>query len=505
MRLAAITLGLFLFQCTIANDLYFTPDSWSPRSNGAFEFSVDDYISTVSSFSQRMIFFILSRRVLAYSIEDGDSLDLHVEFKHEIPNAYHEYIHGFCTSDYLVLLKKHTMYFYKIFDSQGIEPYKLRFPASYFNVSMFTEVSTINQRGSTMIAKTGRNQAHLFNFLSVIHPTSHALHLPSKDETDDIRAIRAVDNGLAAAIFYSKSVELISLDHNQHFHRLRGYYFDLDVKYVVYDFPSNTLLVFFRPNLGEKTGKVMFLGLADTSGKPPYRNLTSFSNDMTIHRFGIDHLSYFELQEIFIFNMRPKLCDQLKTWAYKLTMPEPLAAENFTFNYTYQYSNLVMVSKKDKDKITMFHLAIEGNSVMCHPSCDGKCLRPFVVCTQKWQITFGMVLSVFCVAAIVLCVYRISSSYERWRNKARKKPSKKLKKALTYLEMDDPHKSDALKFRFKPSRMSPSMVEAIHDELINPDESSDDDSPSLLKQSMPSQVLLIDKSTENFKAKSTLT
>ena len=446
------------------------------------EYSTDDYLSSITCYHQAQMFHIRSMEVDVVTVINGNRLGESRTFNHGIPNAYHEYLQGFCTPDSLVLLKQHVMYFYQLAVKVNELMPLSKYPASYFNVRRFTDVLAVSRWGAKVVIKTGGNAAHLFDFISVTKPRAVELNLPARDKNDEIRIINIVREGKEAALFFSRSMIIVDLMKADKFSVSKQFIFDDEIAYVTTSSNSNVLIVFNKESNNERTFFVMHV---DNLHRRQYGSLNNIPLDARPQKIGISYLAYFTKGQMLIYDISQEMQKLMRQYISNVTLPDTILDEGYRFNSTYTHTSLVATVKRTTDKVIISHMKMTGKNELCHPSCFGKCHEPFVICSQKYSIIFSMAVGFAGLLITLIIIHRSMNAIEQYQGVDGEQRNKRLRKAFNNMEIDQSDDNESIvKFRFKLSKMSPSMVEAVHDELIVDNHSDSMDDPLLLKNNI---------------------
>jgi hypothetical protein len=426
-------------------------------SNGYFTFSKQDYIGYVTSYDQPFIFFITARHIVVKAVVDGRSMRHVANLSHRIENLYYEYVYGFCTHGYIALLKRHTLYFFRLSDDKQDTTYEAVYPSNYFDVKQFTNITGVNSWNNTVIAKTDRNEVHVLDFRSVVRPTAYLLHLPPKPPEADITFVKAVNRGLSGAVFFGNSLEIYDLiSRNQ----VKAVLFPYTVLYINYDYVTNSLIVLFK----EKKGIAI-------NTAPPFNrkffDSPHVDDKPRILRTGTGCLALLQKRTFTIFDLTaaswatPRI-DLAELYRGNLYMPfnDSLLA-GYSFTMTYRLSNLILVSKDDKlkDLIEIRHLRLHtDDNTLCHKTCKNKCIEPFIVCKQNRQLVYSMLFGGIIACSIVVICYRACTVLEKILNE-NKSPIEKNKVRAFRHAVGVRNETIVL----RKSLLTKSMLEALED------------------------------------------
>ena len=422
--------------------------------SGYYSYPKDEYVNFITSYDQHYIFFITSKTIDIKGIDKGQKMKDLASLPHGIENLYYEYIYGFCTHGYLAILKKNSLYYFKLSDDKKEFSHRYEYPASYFDIGQFTSTTGVNSWNNTVIVKTNNNQVSVLDFRSSERPLAFHLHLPYREPDDYITFVKAVNIGKSAAVFYKKSLEIVDFASKQ---SVKSFSFPYTVLYINYEYNSNMLVVLFRER------KVAVIKTSAPWDKSYFEAPSVFSLvKPRILRTGISCLALLDQQIFAIFDLS-KNFDQ--AFIARLTMPyNDTELKGYTFNMTYRLSNLILISKNntEEDRIEMKHLRLfTNNNTLCHKSCYGRCDAPFIVCNLWRWVVLSMILGISVVSSVIFSFRRVTTLIEHSLNKKKSMKDKNFSRALKTARIENDE------IRIRMSRLTPSMMEAIEEILPN--------------------------------------
>lgn len=453
------------------------------------EFSFDDFVMLVTSEDDQIIYFITVRNIEIYKITNhGTRLEKKGSQPHKIQNAYHELIHGYCTHGYLALFKKYTMYYYKFLDDYQEMESNTTFPASYFGITRFTNMTAMNTFNNSIIMKSGPSEFVIIEFSSIINP--NAIVYTTLQKKGEIRHITSVAKSKVVAVafdkmidFYYQSTDLGSKE------PIRSYYHEFPVESMIYNPIHDSLIIVHYSKLPRDTqdGPIFLLKVIKTTltidNKGAFShwsfnlNTSKQITQTKLSKLGENSLTSLNGKFMILYDitsLHRMLMNKILAMSY-FTTYNLTGMANYSFNATYQLSNLILVTWRDTTnrKVYFKHVKFVGKDKFCHSSCGKYCTIPFVVCGQRGKVTlyFGMgIIGVIAIlmGAAYLCVFMESSL-----NAKTSLRQKNLSKALKSGKLDQESLAagnPVIKMRY--SRMTPEMIHAVDGQ---PDQNLEDD------------------------------
>jgi hypothetical protein len=377
---------------------------WNDDSN--IVFSKDEYVNYITAYDQPFIIFLTNQYIHLYRVISGTTMKNFLNFKHYVPNMYHDYVYGYCTHGYLAVLKATSLYFYKFNEDKTDFIFQKVYPASLFGVSGFTAITGVNAWNNTVLIKSNNSEVFYLDFRQPLKPQSQKLLLPEKSE--DIIFVKTVDLGYGGAVCYPHSLELFNLITGE---RQKGFYFLDEVMYLNYDQGSNNIVLLMK-------GKDYAIVL-NTSPETGFRRThikiqASNYNKLKLLRLGQSKLALLEPKVFSIINFGPS--DAFFTFGETLSrLQMPASVGSYEFMMTYRQSNLVLINKKDgAGNIQMRHLRLKtARNSLCHASCRGRCQQPFVVCSQKPWVVISFATASFLIALLMAICDRVLKTCEK--------------------------------------------------------------------------------------------
>ena len=430
------------------------------QESGSIEFEKNnEFISYVTSYDRPFIFFITRYDIRTYMLEEGVQVQEVSVLPHDMENAMQEYVYGFYSRHMLMLLKKHTLHLYLYNDAMNKITFRYQYPTSYFGFYQFTAITGVNVWSTTVVCKTDRNEVYSLDFRLPHHPTALKLDVPDRDE--DILFVKVVDVGKSAAVVYKHCVELVSLVMNKH---VAGFCYDDETSYMNYDYASNLVVLLLK---GTSYALAIQSHWSEFNHfvKKRMRLASQTTASSRMYRIGPSTLVLFGKRHMSLYNMtHPEL-----SAIASLTMPKE--ASEFTFLMTYRFSNLLIVHQKTPDGGTRLkHLKLlTSDNTLCHESCRGKCTEPFVPCKTN-RFWLSLLISTFTTALCLGFFYVAIRQLERKSSRKRGEQKTLVRRAFTTAAEVTEGESGEMMLRFRPSKMSPSMVFAIEQELLEQSE-----------------------------------
>lgn len=465
--------------------------------------SDDKYVMTVVNSDENFIFLVTEDRIFVYKITDGGS-KAHINRKegieHNIENAYHELIHGYYTHGYLSLIKKHTMYYFKIMDSYDRFEYNTTFPASYFRIAAFTNMTSMMSNDNCVAMQTEIYQLTLMCFENIFEPKYYSV-IKNKKNAKPILWFNIVSRGTQIAILYKESLDfhLLRKDNPK---LLRSFRItNPHVERMVHKEERRMVILLYErdPKYDSRLVSIYNTHCTEAdllNGNPLCRKKRDIylpsklfnpqcefsqglikweaigNNATAVYDHGSMYLVYPKTDtgplDIGLF-------PGTKVWSKGSSPPEYLWDHSLLA--TYRSSNLILLRNLRNGYHHFTHISLESrnkNRKFCHPSCYKVfgCDKPFVVCKsqQKW-ITIGIFITSFLTLLLLLCIVnKLFDRTERQLNKYEDKKSKNYNRALEKASVDPENK--VIHFRY--SKMTPSMIEAvdakIHQEVEDDEE-----------------------------------
>ena len=385
---------------------------WKDDSN--ILFTKDEYVNYITAYDQPFIIFLTNKYIHLYRVIAGNTLKNFLNYKHNVPNMYHEYVYGYCTHGYLAVLKQNSLHFFKFNDDRTDFVFQKVYPASLFGVSGFTAITGVNAWNNTVLVKSNNSEVYYLDFRQPLKPLSHKLPLPEKNE--DIIFVKTVDLGFGGAVCYPHSLELFNLISGE---RYKGFYFLDEVLYLNYDQGSNNIVMLMKG----KPYAIVVNTSPDTGFRRTHIEIQA-SNYLKLKllRLGQAKLALLESKMFSLVNFAAT------DWQFSFgetlaRLPMPASVNNFDFMMTYRQSNLVLINRKDtQGNMVIRHLRMKtSRNSLCHPSCHGRCQYPFVVCSQKPWVVISFITGTFLVGLTLAICNRILRTCEKAAQKKREK------------------------------------------------------------------------------------
>jgi len=492
--------------------------------------SLDEFIMMVSGEDEQTFYIITIRHIIPHKIKNyGTEIVKMQPFPHGIQNAYHELIHGYATHGYLALFKKYTMYYFKFLDDLIQMEQKTAFPASYFNIGRFTNMSSTNAYLNSIVMKSGPSEFVIIDFSTVIHPKYTVVKTLAKK--GDIRHIETVAKSKAVAIAFDKNLDIYSQKVNEEkgtVEILKSFHYEYPVLTLLY-IPSEDYLIVFHSNVkGDgsppskfctvrfiqtsvreytKGGKVNYdLGFTQMSYELYASAVLFNSNSFKMTRMGEFTIGFNVGQFIWILDLKD-LKDKLLKNRFKAQLFNIGGVigdkTHYRFNSTYQLSNLILTSYRDTSlstrKVYFKHVKLTGNA-LCHPSCGNSCETPLVVCSKTNSITFsliigfgsilllGLISNFFCVRVEKLINEREAAKLEKVAAFYPTYPTPASTKARSRLPSESMNTLKSPVIKVKYNKTNPTLIEAVDNDGIENDDELDKPF-QLLKQKMAQQSI----------------
>jgi hypothetical protein len=427
---------------------------WSDDSN--IFFSKDEYVNYITAYDLPFIIFLTNKYIHLYRVISGTSLKHILNYMHNVPNLFHEYIYGYCTHGYLALLKENSLHYYKFNDDKTDFIFQKVYPANLFGVSGFTAITGVNAWNNTVLVKSNNSEVYYLDFRQPLKPQSQKIQLPEK--TEEINFVKTVDLGNGGAVCYPHSLELFNLITGE---RQKGFYFVDEVLYLNYDQGSNNIVLLMKG----KDYAIVVNTSPDTGFHRTHIKIeASNNNKLKLLRLGQSKLALLEPKVFSIINFGPT--DEFFNFGETLScLQMPASVGSFDFMMTYRQSNLVLInSKDDAGNIRMRHLRLKtSRNSLCHASCHGRCQKPFVACSQKPWVVISFAVASFIIGLLMTIFDRIIKACEKSKQKSKLRSynQRMVSEGSDQISFVNKTKSNSIKAFFEPRASTTDLTSSI--------------------------------------------
>lgn len=442
--------------------------SLSSSADAASEmnFRNDEYIGYATSYDRPYIYHITNKHILVFKIVDGIRMERTQQFDHNLTNLALEFVSTFCSHNFVIICKKYLMVIYEFNEEKSKILNTLHYPNSYFGIAQYTGKGNTNVWTDSLLMQTSEFEVHSINLNKLNSPIATRVALTTG--SDPIVSVRVVDLGQAAALVYANSVQFYSLVSLK---QIGGLNFEDEIQFANYEYGSNILILLMK--------NTNYSIAIDTNSKGNYtkkRFSIDYSSNQSQKRAMRIMKNYFILAEPTFLYICEAFNGALKERA-KLKLPNEYFG--YQFEMTYRYSNLVMIMKRDSESTNIRNLMITSDlkTEFCPGSCRGRCQYPFVVCSLKKFFIYGLTISFLAVGLFMYGQYIIlqfSRKTLHKRDPMQYHRDQMLSKALSIAgEVKKTKQDKEFKVRFRPSKMTPQLMRAVKQELLDEDDEED--------------------------------
>lgn len=368
---------------------------------GKTSFSVDkeDYIGYLKSYDRRTLVFLTREDFLVYTVEDFSEVKLVSTIPHGLENIHEEYRGGFVTSHFIGYLTDNTLYYFKLTEDKHAIAYRVFYPASYFGVSEFHPIYSINLWRNLILIKSSQHTIHYLDFSSPKTPKMIKLNLPwtiGQSAANRVRQLKSFGYGTEHAILYvNNTMDIYDIVKQVPTQRFK---FDEIVISLNYDYVTNKFMVMF------KSGQLVFI---DCKSREIIGSLKLKFKDLeAVHTFrtGTHHMALQSSLRTYYLNMHD----------FKLSSVVENKNIQESFLISIELSNILITGKRREGIIefSFYHLHT-NSSDFCHASCNGKCIDPFKPCRKLGDVYISWLIALAALLVLRFCCLLIVTAIEK--------------------------------------------------------------------------------------------